>query len=320
MIKRTKNEKILLSLSLLTVMTISPFSYLRWLEGDITLAIVDAIISITAMSFFIFIYITRKIDTAKILFSISLVISTLSTILIKGASQVLWASPAIIALHYLMPLKLARITSTILILGILIITYPIVDLLSFLNIAATTGLTAAFSFVIFRSYNEKQLELSLLASIDSLTSSGNRRALDLKLIDIIVSQNREARAMCLILIDLDSFKAINDEYGHAAGDQILISVCELITQHVRLQDSLYRYGGDEFIITPVNTNIETTKALAEKIRHMVEQHRFVNELKMTLSIGVAQYREGDTPESWIGRADNALYKAKENGRNNVCCE
>ncbi len=120
----------------------------------------------------------------------------------------------------------------------------------------------------------------------------------------------------MILRDLDNFKDINDNYGHAAGDNILIKVCELIAQHTRLVDSLYRYGGDEFIITPLNMSAKTARALAEKIRHVIEKYEFIQNIKLTLSIGVAEYREHDSLESWISRADAALYKAKAS-RNSV---
>ncbi len=317
MVNRTTPEKALLSLSLLTAITISPFAFLRWFQGDTSLAIFDGITSLIAIIFFLYILITRKIDIAKKIFAILVALAALITIIIKGESQILWVSPAIIAIHHLVPLRLARVFTSLLILAISIIIYPRVDLISFCTIIATLGLTASLSSVIFRSYYDKQNELSLLASIDPLTSSGNRRALDLKLAQVITSQNRETYTMCLILIDLDDFKEVNDDYGHAAGDQILVSVCELIVKHTRVLDSLYRFGGDEFIIVPLNMSIEATKILAEKIRDIIEQHRFANNIKLTLSIGVAEYNTLDTPESWISRADKALYKAKENGRNKV---
>lgn len=317
MLKRTTSEKVLLSLSLLATFTILPFMFLRWSDGDIALAILDGIIALTALVFFIFIYTTRQVATALKSFSAFLTLATLTTIYIKGESQVLWAFPSIIAIFYLMPLKWAKITSAILILAIPTVLYSKVDLISLFTIFATTGLTASLSFVIFRSYHDKQNELLQLASIDSLTLSGNRRALDLKLTEVIASQQREAYKMCLILIDLDKFKEINDLHGHAVGDQILKSVCDLFTKHIRVLDSLYRYGGDEFIIVPLNMNIKTARKIGEKLREIIEQFEFVNNIKLTLSIGVAEYKSHDTPESWISRADSALYHVKENGRNNV---
>jgi len=290
---------------------------MRWYNGDITIAIVDGIISITLLALFAYISITRKTDLAQNLIAIFLAIGTLTSIAIKGQSQILWVPPAIIAIHYLVPLKSARIINILLLSIMLIIVFPHTNLVELITIISTTALTASLSFIMFRSYNQKQRELSLLATIDPLTNSGNRRALETRLSGVIASQHREQNTMCLILLDLDGFKGINDEHGHAVGDQILIAVCNLVKEHTRVLDSLYRYGGDEFIIMPLNMNLKTTMHFAEKIRNIVENHKFIHDVKLTLSLGVSEYKINDTPESWIKRADTSLYKAKNDGRNKV---
>lgn len=317
MIERGVSEKVLLSLNLLGSISILPFAILRWQYGDITLAIVDGIISITLLVFFSYIFITRKTAVVKILNAIFLAVALLTSIAIKGQSQILWVAPAIIAIHYLVPVKHATIINIILLSIMLIIVFPHTDLIGFITILSTTSLTASLSFVMFRAYNKKQRELALLATIDPLTATGNRRLLETKLSDGIANQSREQYSMSLILLDLDGFKGINDEYGHAVGDQILISVCNLVKEHTRVLDSLYRYGGDEFIIAPLTMNLKTAKHLAEKIRHIIENHKFIHNIKLTLSIGVSEYNIDDTPESWISRADISLYKAKNDGRNKV---
>ncbi|MBA6390536.1 GGDEF domain-containing protein [Colwellia sp. BRX10-3] len=317
MIERGVSEKVLLFLNLLGSICIFPFAILRWHYGDITLAIVDGIISITLLVFFSYIFITRKTAVVRILNAIFLAIALLTSIAIKGQSQILWVAPTIIAIHYLVPVKHAKIINTILLSIMLIIVFPHTELIEFITILSTTILTASLSFVMFRAYNNKQRELALLATIDPLTASGNRRLLETKLSGVIANQSREQFSMCLILLDLDGFKDINDEYGHAIGDQIIISVCNLVKEHTRVLDSLYRYGGDEFIIAPLSMNLKTAKHLAEKIRHIVENHKFIHDIKLTLSIGVSEYNIDDTPESWISRADISLYKAKNNGRNKV---
>lgn len=315
--EREVSEKVLLSLNLLGSISIFPFAILRWHYGDISLAIVDGIISIILLGFFSYIFLTRKTAVIKILNAIFLAIALLTSIAMKGPSQVLWVAPAIIAIHYLVPVKYAKIINIILLTIMLIIIFPHTNLLEFITILSTTSLTASLSFVMFRAYNKKQRELALLATVDPLTAAGNRRLLGRRLSKVIASQSREQYSMCLILLDLDDFKDINDVYGHAVGDQILISVCNLVREHTRVLDSLYRYGGDEFIIAPLNMNLKTAKQLAEKLCHIVESHKFVHDIKLTLSIGVSEFLIDDTPESWISRADVSLYKAKSDGRNQV---
>ncbi len=315
--ERGISEKVLLSLNLLGSVSIFPFAILRWHSGDFTLAIIDGIISVTLLGFFTYIFITRKTAVIKILNAIFLAIAVLTSIAIKGQSQILWVAPAIIAIHYLVPVKHAKTINIILLSIMLIIVFPHTNLIEFITILSTTALTASLSFVMFRAYNNKQHELSLLATIDPLTASGNRRLLDTKLSEVIANQSRVQHAVCLILVDLDGFKEINDEYGHAVGDQILVSLCCLVKEHIRAVDSLYRYGGDEFIIAPLSMNLITAKQLAEKIRGIVENHKFIHDIKLTLSIGVSEYILNDTPESWVSRADLSLYKAKNDGRNKV---
>lgn len=317
MIKREVSEKVLLSLNLLGSISIFPFAILRWQEGDITLAIIDGIISLTLLSFFSYNFITRKTAVIKILNAIFLAIALLTSIAIKGQSQVFWVAPTILAIHYLVPVKHAKYINIILLTVMLMIIYPQTELINFITILSTTSLTASLAFVMFRAYNNKEHELTLHATIDPLTTSGNRRLLETKLSEVIAKQSRQQYSICLILLDVDGFKGINDEYGHAAGDEILISVCNLIKEHTRVLDSLYRYGGDEFIIAPLSMDLKTAKKLAEKIRHLVENHKFIHDIKLTLSIGVSEYKNDDTPDSWISRADISLYKAKNNGRNKV---
>tara|TARA_R110001583_G_scaffold105804_2_gene253832 strand:+ start:1032 stop:1991 length:960 start_codon:yes stop_codon:yes gene_type:complete len=315
---RSTTEIVLLSISGSAALIISPFAVIRWQNSDTTIAIIDAAISLILVVFFVFIFKTRKVDIAKYLLAIFLAVAATVSIAVKGQSQVYWLYPTFIGLYYLIPPKAATGLCLILISTALFVTPTQSDTINTLTILLTTILTSGLAFIIFRSYEIKLIDSEKLATVDSLTSAGNRRALDSKLSDVITSQHRGAYPMCLILIDLDEFKNINDDYGHSIGDSILITACNLMREHTRILDSLYRYGGDEFIIMPLNMELDTAKQLAEKIRSIIEHHKFVSDIKLTLSIGVAEYKADDTPEGWIKRADAFLYKAKKNGRNKVC--
>ena len=121
----------------------------------------------------------------------------------------------------------------------------------------------------------------------------------------------------LLLLDLDFFKKINDQHGHAAGDMVLVEVVRLMKSNTRALDALFRYGGEEFIIVPLYVELAEACIIAEKLRVIIEQHQFVNNIQLTVSMGVAQYRLNESAETWIARADAALYLAKESGRNRV---
>ena len=317
MIKRTTSEIVMLCISALAIISITPFAILRLVEHDWIMAIVDTLIVTGLVAFFIYVYTTRKVQAANLVMALFAATAIISSTYLKGTSQVYWMYPAMVAAYYLMPPISAIVITSISIAMLAVILYPETEIMSFVSIFATVILTTFFAFIFSHSAHEKHKQLTLLATIDTLTSTGNRRALDKKLARVIQSQLRKKVPMSLILLDLDHFKKVNDEYGHAMGDDVLIDVSELIRSHTRISDSLYRYGGEEFIIVPLYENIQRAKILAEKLRSVVEASDFLPDKSVTISLGVAQYKQGETAEHWISRADTALYAAKKSGRNQV---
>jgi len=320
MIKRSAVEKMLLTLSAFAVITITPFIYLRWLEGDMLMALIDATLVLAIAAFFAFVYYSRNVKSAKLMLACLLTIAIIAIVAIRGQSHLLWLYPCMIAFYYIIPARAAGIICCIAIVLIAIILFPITSTLAFLTTIFTLFLTALFSYVIFDNYSNTNEQLALLANVDPLTSAGNRRALDLRLKNIIADQNRAASTVSLLLLDIDHFKKINDNYGHANGDIVLIELVKLIHKYTRSLDDLYRYGGEEFIILPLKVALPEAKQMAENLRALIAQSSFADEIAMTVSIGVAQYRAGETAEAWISRADAALYLAKNSGRNRVMSE
>jgi diguanylate cyclase (GGDEF)-like protein len=317
MVKRTQSEIMLLILSAISAIIISPFVYYRYIDGDVIVAFVDALIILALGIFFVFVYKTRKIATAKMILAIFLAIAIVLTVSIRGQSHLYWLYPAIIAFYYTLP---ERIAGVICLIAITLIALHISSTLSHINfftIVMSLLLTTIFSYTIFSNYRKTNEKLALLATIDPLTLSGNRRALNIKLSEILADQQRQASDVSLLLLDLDLFKRVNDQHGHAVGDQVLVEVTQVLRSNTRALDALFRYGGEEFVIVPLKVDLAAALIVAEKLRLLVAQHKYVNDLKITISIGVAQYRVGETAEAWIARADAALYKAKDAGRNKV---
>ena len=162
-----------------------------------------------------------------------------------------------------------------------------------------------------------QQELSHLATIDPLTSISNRRKFDEVLSYELMRDERYHNGLSLILFDLDLFKNINDKFGHKTGDNALIELSRLVSESIRDTDVLARWGGEEFVILLPETNMETAIDIAEKLRTDIENHAFPEAGSITASFGVTQYQNGDDESSFIKRADQALYRAKANGRNKV---
>ena len=122
----------------------------------------------------------------------------------------------------------------------------------------------------------------------------------------------------LLMLDIDHFKAVNDEFGHLTGDAVLIQLGELLRFSLRADDTPFRYGGEEFIILAPDTNLEQALALAEKLRQAVAGHDFGLGRPVTVSLGCTINRPGESSDDFVSRADQALYEAKNAGRNRVC--
>ena len=159
--------------------------------------------------------------------------------------------------------------------------------------------------------------LKQLSSTDSLTQIYNRMAFN----DIIETElNRTKRYktdLSLIMFDIDHFKNVNDTYGHMTGDNVLRSLVDLVKQKIRTVDIFARWGGEEFMLLTPETSPEAAYDLAERLRIAIEEHLFASAGKVTASFGVASFKGDDSPDILTKRVDQALYRAKEGGRNRV---
>ncbi|MDT8429008.1 MAG: GGDEF domain-containing protein [Pseudomonadales bacterium] len=162
---------------------------------------------------------------------------------------------------------------------------------------------------------------ALTASVtDPLTGAGNRAGLNVTLNREIKLAKRYRHALSVLLIDIDKFKAINDNHGHSAGDESLKILVRAIAEISRNTDACYRYGGEEFVVVLNRTDQEGALIIAERLRQHIETMDFQVKgipLKLTVSIGIASYREEDNADSLFNRADKALYQIKHLGGNRV---
>lgn len=163
------------------------------------------------------------------------------------------------------------------------------------------------------------IALEQMALTDTLTGVPNRRALDEDLGRICHLANRHNESHSLILVDLDHFKAVNDTHGHLIGDQVLRMSADGLTRTLRNSDRVYRFGGEEFAVLLPHTDAPHAREAAERIRLALASlalDRLVGApLCITASCGVATHLAGEGPEQWLARADEALYRAKQAGRN-----
>lgn len=160
--------------------------------------------------------------------------------------------------------------------------------------------------------------LNTLAHTDILTGVYNRTMFEHLLEAEILKTNRYGGTFSVIFLDIDHFKNVNDQYGHPVGDIVLSDFSHLLKKQNRLSDITARFGGEEFIILSISSNMGETVKHAERLRRAIEMHSFDTINKLTCSFGIAEFKkEIDTAKSLLKRADDALYKAKENGRNRI---
>ncbi len=164
---------------------------------------------------------------------------------------------------------------------------------------------------------DKTRELEVLASCDTLTGLYNRRKFSEILQHELKRFERYQQSFSLINIDIDHFKKINDTYGHDAGDRVISQFAHILDSSIRGSDSAGRWGGEEFILLIIESSESTALNIAEKLRETFNNTRIDPAGIVTASIGVTHVKDGDTEESIIIRSDQALYKAKDNGRNRI---
>lgn len=164
--------------------------------------------------------------------------------------------------------------------------------------------------------DKKNNKLYELSTIDQLTQMYNRRIFDADITTAIIEALREKQSLVLIMLDIDYFKKINDTYGHQMGDEILIQIANIIKENTREYDRVYRVGGEEFIVILKNIDVQESLELATRIKQEVENF-YKHDKEVTASLGVCKYNNQDDVTQFYKKVDDALYTAKDSGRNVV---
>nr|WP_275659413.1 GGDEF domain-containing protein [Shewanella insulae] len=152
---------------------------------------------------------------------------------------------------------------------------------------------------------------------DPMTNALNRRQLSSHLSNCLARKQRHDIDSVILLLDIDHFKQINDTYGHATGDRVLKRITQTIFSQIRETDLLFRVGGEEFILLMHDVDLQSARKKAEKLRLSISQQTIVEHQSVTVSIGISMALPHIKEEDWIRQADNALYDAKDRGRNRV---
>jgi diguanylate cyclase len=317
-VKRTTEEIVTLTLSAAGAVSVMPFAVIRFSGGEWVVGVIDLILILGVSLIGLYGWWTRQVRLASLTLTLFFMTGLVIIVNLLGASLIYWAYPTMVAAFFLVKPREAVVINLLAMALLIPVLMAGMPTLQFIIVLVTLVLNNIFAYVFATRMNEQRQHLSYLAERDPLTGIGNRRALTASLEDVIVRQHTKPVTASLVVLDLDHFKDVNDTYGHTIGDKILIRVTEIVDTKIRVTDDLYRYGGEEFVVIAMGAPREAANKLAEQLRVAVEASDLLPERPVTISLGVAQLKEGEAYDNWLHRADSALYEAKRAGRNRVC--
>jgi diguanylate cyclase (GGDEF)-like protein len=310
-------EQMLYPMALVGVLVLTPYAVNTFLHDrpGLGLAIVAVVVSLGVDALAI-----RRKKPPPIPFAL-LLGPMAATILLSLATQgiygALWCYPAVIFFYFVLSRREANLCSVALLAAASFAAYLYVGPLVAIRFFVSLGITVILSNIILNVVGELQRRLLEQAITDPLTGAFNRRHMETCLGEALDRNQRSGAPLSLLVADVDFFKRINDELGHEAGDGVLKGVVELLRDRLRRGDRLFRVGGEEFLVLLPDTPTAGAAAAAEQLRAAVAESALLADRAVTVSIGVAEHRLGETGDALIGRADAALYEAKRGGRNRV---
>lgn len=239
------------------------------------------------------------------------------SVLAQGLNGVIWAYPALFMFFFVLQRGLAMALGLVLLVSVTAASTVSLGWPLAVRISMSLGLVLIMINVVLNVVGELQRALVAQAITDPLTGAFNRRHLRQHLAQRVAPADRAATGDALLAIDIDLFKRINDEFGHAVGDEVLCRLVTAIGARKRGGDLLFRTGGEEFVLLLPRINLQAAQGVAEELRQRLAQAALMPGQTITVSIGVAALAPGQGVDAWLQAADAALYDAKRQGRNRV---
>lgn len=312
--KRSTDEIIVLALCALSMMGLSLFTVIRIQLGDFAIALLDICGLLVASALFLYVFIKRDIRIAGPALAIASLAGSVTLVALGEPDDRYLLYPTTLGTFFLMPPNWAMGASVLAVLVTSTFIFSEVDVFTFGKFLTTIGGCFLFAYIFARERNNQRDELVSLSTSDALTGVGNRRAFDTEVEEVLRINERNPLTVSLLLLDLDNFKAVNDELGHDVGDNLLKATAHLIQSRLRTGDHAFRYGGDEFAILAQGEGVLT---LATDLCQRIQSHAAEQSLPVSASIGVAELTQEYDAAQWIKASDVALYEAKRRGKNQV---
>lgn len=302
------------------VFAITPFAVLRFAQGQWLAGLVDAAIALGIIVPTVYAWRGGRLDLAGLCISLTTTIGALLIVTIIGELGVFWLYPTLLSIFFIVRPRTAGTIALLATAALQFLPEAFGSLTQRVTVTVTLLLVALNALIFALRTAMQRRALEEIAALDPLTGARNRRAMEEEVAIALNAHQRTGRPVTLAILDLDHFKRVNDRHGHEAGDQLLRTFVDLVRRSTRATDRLFRFGGEEFVLLMEHTDeIGTMRAFANLQRRIHEELRAAGE-PVTVSMGAAVLRHGESRDAWFARADAALYRAKQGGRDRLALD
>lgn len=310
-------DRAIMLLGIPVTLFVMPFAINHFLQGRPLMGLFSLAVLVETAANSLQLYRGRRPPVPVFVFALTLIVALVWNFLEIGAAAIFWAYPVMLMFHFVATRRVAYLLSVLLLASFLPLGFGELGVHTGMRFGATLALVALFGAMLVGIIIDLQNRLTEIAVRDPLTGAFNRLQFDARLEEEAERMRRGAGPTCLIALDIDYFKAINDDLGHAAGDRVLRDIVAVIRRRLRKTDMVFRVGGEEFTVLLANTPLSGASAFAEELRKRVRETALVPGRRVTVSIGVAELQAGEDVQAWQRRADDLLYAAKHSGRDQV---
>ncbi|TDM06763.1 MAG: hypothetical protein C4K60_20000 [Ideonella sp. MAG2] len=310
-------ERIAAQTGLLSAAIVVPFGVLHYMQARYNLAAMDLVAAVVfgSNSWMIMVHGRPMLPYPTLVAALAMAL--LGSVYFIGNVALHWVFPAVLFFYMMLGRRQAHASCIALMLAAAGFSYlHSRDIAICARFVASVSLTILLLNVVLSLLGELQQRLIDQSLTDPLTGALNRRGLDDGLQELARSAEGGQQAV-LLSFDIDHFKRINDELGHAVGDEVLRQVVRVAREGLRAHDRLYRVGGEEFVLALCNISTDQALRVAEDLRQRIAAAKLLPERPVTVSIGLCAWQRGLSTDRWLGTVDAAMYEAKHCGRNRV---
>lgn len=300
-----------------SAIALTPFAVAHALSGALALTAVTTFTALLLVALTVWVARRGAIALPALLLVGGIGTALLIAIWLHGVHAAFWAFPLVLVNYLVFALRPAIIGNVVLVVALIIVAIPSLSIELWSRFLVTLTMVSVFTGVFSYAVHGGLATLDRLTQVDPLTGLWNRRHLNMRLAEPRNWLERDDIVTSFVMLDIDHFKSINDRVGHAAADDILRQLADLLSRRTRDRDLVFRYGGEEFTLMLPNTNEGNARFLAEQLRLRVEATRFPPGVPVTISAGVAELEPDESASACLDRADAALLTAKSQGRNRV---